>query len=66
MKKLLLAGLGAVVAAPSIVLAVAQDYSSVTSAFTTELAAAFPIALGIFGTTLAIGYAWKLLKKART
>lgn len=63
MKKLLAL---AALAVPGLALATAQDYSSVTSAFTTELAAAFPIALGIFGTTLAIGYAWKLLRKSRS
>lgn len=61
-----LAVLVVVLASPGLALAAAQDYSSVTSAFTTELAAAFPIALGIFGTTLAIGYAWKLLRKSRS
>ena len=43
----------------------AQDYSPITTSFTSELVASMPIVLTVFGTQFGIGVAFKLFKKAR-
>lgn len=61
-KALAFVGIGTVATAQQS-MAVAQDWSAIGTAVTTEIAAVAPVAMGIAGAIIAIVVGWKVFKR---
>lgn len=63
MKKLFVGFLALVAMGLQNTMAVAQDWSSIATAVTTEISAVAPVAMGIAGAIIAIVIGWKVFKR---